>query len=360
MKQSFWQDKKVFVTGHTGFKGSWLCLWLQKMGAQVTGFSLAPPTQPSLYELANVADSMNSIIGDIRDAQLLSETMNTTKPDIVFHLAAQSLVRESYENPIETYSTNVMGSLNVLEAVKNTKSIKAVVMVSTDKCYENKESATGYTEQDRLGGFDPYSSSKACLEILINSYRQSFLSEKDCHIHVASTRAGNVIGGGDYAKDRLVPDILKAISQQENIELRFPHAIRPWQHVLEPLSGYLLLAEKLFHQGSSFSQAWNFGPDVSSEKTVQWIAQYLLTQNFININITINENTQPHETSYLTLNCEKSRHNLNWYSIWSIEKTLDKVIEWYQLSQTQPHKLKELCISQIQEYQINSEEYENN
>lgn len=352
MTERFWLGKNVLVTGHTGFKGSWLSLWLQKLGANVTGFSLAPPTSPSLFEQANVSGNMNSVIGDIRDIELLSATFEQAQPEIIFHLAAQSLVRESYQDPIETYSTNVMGSLNVLEAIRKSKNAKAVVMVSTDKCYENQESEQGYKEQDRLGGYDPYSSSKACLEILVNSYRQSFLQGTANNTYVATARAGNVIGGGDYAKDRLIPDVITAINKNENVELRYPHAIRPWQHVLEPLSGYLLLAKKLYIQGDKYAQAWNFGPDKESEKSVSWVSQYILDHMTSQSTIEFTENIQPHETVSLKLNCNKANLELNWQAIWDISTTLDKVISWNQNQTEDKEKLKAFCLQQIEEFQF--------
>ena len=352
MEMNFFSGKKVLVTGHTGFKGSWLCLWLQKMGANVTGYSLAPQ-EPSLYEQAAVAENMKSVIGDIRDVNLLHSTIKTTQPEIVFHLAAQSLVRASYVDPLETYATNVIGSLNLLEAIKKVASVKAVVMVSTDKCYEDariSDKAEGYNESDRLGGYDPYSSSKACLEILVNSYRQSFLSDSNNTLFIATARAGNVIGGGDYAQDRLIPDILTAINNNTSIELRYPNAIRPWQHVLEPLSGYLLLAEQLYKKGADFAQAWNFGPSKSSEKSVSWVTQYMLDNMVTHSKIRLNEDTKFHETSCLKLNCQKSQHLLNWQGAWTIEQTLDKVIEWQTVYFNDKKTIKVLCLQQIEEY----------
>lgn len=349
MQQNFWQGKKVLVTGHTGFKGSWLCLWLQKLGAEVSGFSLAP-TSPSLFEQAQVSDNMTSMLGDIRDTKSLALAIENSPPDIVFHLAAQSLVRASYLDPIETYSTNVMGSLNLLEAIKNVPSVKAVIMVSTDKCYENVESGAGYNEDDRLGGYDPYSSSKACLELMVASYRQAFLSDANNQLHIATARAGNVIGGGDYAQDRLIPDILQAISENSDVELRYPHAVRPWQHVLEPLSGYMLLAEKLYQQGKVFAQAWNFGPMPANEKTVHWVTQYMVDNINTQAKIIFEKLAQPHETSCLKLNCAKSNSQLNWQAVWNIEQTLDKVIAWQQASFDENLATKAFCLQQIDDY----------
>lgn len=350
IQQSFWQGKNVLVTGHTGFKGSWLCLWLQKLGANVTGFSLAPPTTPSLFEQADVAENMVSIIGDIRNFKEISETFEQKQPTIVFHLAAQSLVRESYLDPIGTYSTNVMGTLNVLEAIKQTKSVKSVVIVSTDKCYENNESVIGYTEKDTLGGHDPYSSSKACLELMVSSYRQSFLADEDCQLKIATARAGNVIGGGDYAKDRLIPDILKSIQHNKDIELRYPYAVRPWQHVLEPLSGYMLLAQKLFEGDNTFAQAWNFGPNDTSNQSVQWVAKYLLTKLKSDVKLTVHANKQPHETSCLTLSYQKSYGRLGWQPIWNINQALDNVVSWSENQISKNDRPQQCCLNQIQQY----------
>ncbi|MBU1775020.1 MAG: CDP-glucose 4,6-dehydratase, partial [Gammaproteobacteria bacterium] len=278
---TFWRGKKVFMTGHTGFKGGWLSLWLQSMGAQVTGFALLPPTIPSLFEVADVAQGMTSIIGDIREAESLAKAVREAAPEIVIHMAAQPLVRYSYANPVETYSTNVMGTVHLLEAVRQTPSVRAVVNVTSDKCYDNKEWVWGYRENEAMGGFDPYSNSKGCAELVASAYRNSFFNPEKYHEHkvaLASVRAGNVIGGGDWAADRLIPDILRAISDNKPVVIRSPHAIRPWQHVLEPLSGYLLLAEKLYEQGIAYAEGWNFGPNDEDAKPVQWIVERLTEQ----------------------------------------------------------------------------------
>ena len=275
---SFWRGKKVFVTGHTGFKGGWLCLWLQQLGANVTGYALQPPTTPSLFEIAVIGRGMESIIGDIREATTLSDAVRTAQPELVIHMAAQPLVRYSYENPIETYSTNVMGTVHLLEAIRKTQSVKAVVCVTSDKCYENREWEWGYRENDPLGGYDPYSNSKACAELVTAAYRNSYFNPDKYFEHgvaVASARAGNVIGGGDWAQDRLVPDMLRAIECGKPVLIRNPDAIRPWQHVLEPLSGYLLLAESLLTHGPANAEAWNFGPHDADAKPVRWIVDRL-------------------------------------------------------------------------------------
>lgn len=263
MNSKFWQGKKVFLTGHTGFKGSWLSLWLQSMEVQLTGYALPPPTNPSLFEEADVAIGMTSIAGDICNLANLTKSVQNSKPEIIFHLAAQPLVRHSYENPVETYSTNVMGLVNLFEAVRKTPEVRSVVIVTTDKCYENREWVWPYRENEAMGGHDPYSSSKACAELVTAAYRSSFynpLEYKHHGVGIATARAGNVIGGGDWSKDRLIPDILNAVNTNTPIQLRNPNAIRPWQHVLEPLHGYITLAEKLYSNGQNFSEAWNFGP----------------------------------------------------------------------------------------------------
>lgn len=354
MNKDFWRNRKVLLTGHTGFKGGWLSLWLQHLGADVVGYSLAPPTQPNLFEKAKVADGMHSVLGDIRDSDSLLTLLSDEKPEIVFHLAAQPLVRESYEDPRYTYETNVIGSLNVLEAVRQNDSVRAVVMVSTDKCYENKEWVWGYRETDPMGGHDPYSSSKACAELLVASYRASYFNAKNYLQHktaIATARAGNVIGGGDWAMDRLFPDIIKAANQNRPIDLRFPNAIRPWQHVLEPLSGYIKLAECLVSDGMQFADGWNFGPGPESSKTVKWITEHLVDALGSSTKVTTNSNNQPHEASNLTLECSKAANLLNWHPRWDLETALDKVVTWTHADQ-QGKDLREACIQQIEEYSV--------
>lgn len=271
MNPAFWRGKRVFLTGHTGFKGSWLSLWLQNLGAEVTGYALQPPTSPSLFEVAKVSEGMNSIISDIRDLPVLLEAMQAARSDIVIHMAAQPLVRYSYQNPVETYSTNVMGTVNILQAVSKSPGVKAMVNITTDKCYENKESICGYREDEPIGGHDPYSSSKGCAELVASAYRRSFFQEKG--VALATARAGNVIGGGDWATDRLIPDVLRAFEQNQPAMIRNPHATHPWQHVLEPISGYLTLAERLYTQGQAFAESWNFGPKDDDVRPVQWIVE---------------------------------------------------------------------------------------
>jgi len=279
--KKFWKNRRVLITGHTGFKGTWLSLWLNLLGARVAGYALDPPTQPSLFNLSGIKSNIESIIGDIRNDAKVRQVISDVKPEIIFHLAAQPLVRHSYEYPLETYSTNVMGTGNILEAIRTTGSVKAFVNVTTDKVYQNREWHWGYRENDPLGGYDPYSSSKACSELVTTAYRNSYFhpdNYKEHGVGIATARAGNVIGGGDWAQDRLIPDCIRAFLRNESIYIRNPDAIRPWQYVLEPLKGYLMLAGKLYSNGNVFSRAWNFGPDAEGEKSVGWIASYLLKE----------------------------------------------------------------------------------
>lgn len=274
--KKFWEKKRVFITGHTGFKGSWLCLWLHALGARVTGYALSPPTTPSLFELARVHELVHSTLADVRDEAFLRKEISQACPEIVIHMAAQPLVRDSYENPVETYAVNVMGTVHLLEGIRHCPDVRAAVNVTTDKVYENREWVWGYRESEPMVGYDPYSNSKACSELVTSSYRDSFFNPRNYREHglgLASARAGNVIGGGDWAKDRLVPDCIRSLMKNEKILIRHPQAIRPWQHVLEPLSGYLLLAQKLCEQGPSYAEAWNFGPKDHDVKTVEWIVK---------------------------------------------------------------------------------------
>ena len=328
---SFWCGKKVFLTGHTGFKGGWLSLWLQQLGAEVTGFSLQPLTNPSLYEVANVAQGMKSIIGDIRDGATLAKAMRDVAPDIVIHMAAQPLVRYSYTEPVETYSTNVMGTVHLLEAVRQTPTVRAVVNVTSDKCYENKEWVWGYRESEPMGGFDPYSNSKGCAELVTSAYRNSFFNPakySEHHVALASGRAGNVIGGGDWADDRLIPDILLAISEERPVVIRNPDSIRPWQHVLEPLSGYLQLAQKLYEEGITYAESWNFGPREEDAQPVQWIVEHLTKQWGDGASWQLDQGNHPHEAHYLKLDCSKAKIRLNWQPRWDLAHTLEMIIAW--------------------------------
>jgi CDP-glucose 4,6-dehydratase len=325
---SFWKNKSIFITGHTGFKGSWLTLWLQALGAHVTGFSL-PEAEESLFKVAHVNHGISHIIGDIRDSEALQKAINTAAPEIVFHLAAQSLVRYSYAHPALTYSTNVIGTVNLLDAIRQQKSVKAIVNVTSDKCYENKEWSWGYRESDRLGGFDPYSNSKARSELVTEAYRRSFFSTNDS-TRLASARAGNVIGGGDWSPDRLIPDLMRAYLNQIPLELRYPHAERPWQYVLEPLSGYLLLAEKLYDQEIEMASAWNFGPNESDVKSVQWIVNAMQRLFDQKITVSINSTGIHHEATYLKLDCSKAKAKLKWKPTWGLEKGLKETSDWYK------------------------------
>lgn len=333
MNREFWKDKKVLVTGHTGFKGSWLSMWLQQMGADVVGYALSSPTQPSLFEVAHVADGMTSIIGDIRDLKGLQGAIAEYHPEIVIHMAAQALVRYSYKDPIETYSTNILGTANTLEAVRHSESVRVVVSITSDKCYENKEWLWGYRETDPMGGRDPYSSSKGCAELIISAYRNSYFSQNKHLNHgmeVASTRAGNVIGGGDWAKDRLIPDVMNALLEKRPVIVRNPNAIRPWQHVLEPLNGYLSLAEQLWTCGSQFAQAWNFGPSSDDAKTVSWIVEYLTSSWGEGARWELDTAEHPHEDNYLKLDCTKARSLLGWEPKLRLTTALEWIVEWYR------------------------------
>lgn len=348
----FWKDKNVFITGHTGFKGSWLCLWLHALGADITGYSLEPPTEPSLFELARVDRLTKTIIADIRDGNSLQKALSESKPQIVIHMAAQPLVRESYSDPVETYQVNVMGTVNLLEAVRNTKGVKALINVTTDKCYENKEWLWGYRENEPLGGYDPYSSSKACSELVTSAYRNSFFNPDEYKRHgtaVASARAGNVIGGGDWAADRLVPDCIRAILGGKKIALRNPSAIRPWQHVLEPLSGYLMLARKLFEEGSPYAEAWNFGPDSSDEKSVEWIVRRICLKWGHNASYAAQRRKHLHEAHSLKLDSSKAGAKLGWRPKWDLEKAIEKVIEWTRAYDGK-RDVRRVCLKQIKEY----------
>ena len=349
---SFWRGKKVLLTGHTGFKGSWLSLWLQQLGAEVTGYALQPPTVPNLFEVANVASGMRSIIGDIRDGEALSKAMRAAVPDIVIHMAAQSLVRRSYEDPVETYSTNVMGTVNLLESVRKTSSVRAVVNVTSDKCYDNKEWQRGYREDEAMGGFDPYSSSKGCAELVTSAYRNSFFNPanyNEHHVALASARSGNVIGGGDWAEDRLVPDILRAISAGKPVVIRNPHAIRPWQHVLEPLSGYLLLAQKLYDKGAAYAEAWNFGPDDEDDRPVQWIVERMIQHWGEDASWQLDQGSHPHEAKYLKLDCSKAKNRLGWAPRWSLDEGLKNIVDWHR-SRVQGQDIRKVSVQQIESF----------
>lgn len=326
---SFWQGKRVFLTGHTGFKGSWLSLWLSHMGASVKGFSLAPPTNPSLFEVTKISNIVDSEFADIRNLDLLTRSMSDFNPDIVIHMAAQSLVRLSYVDPITTYSTNVMGTLNVLEAARKCATLRAIVNITTDKCYENREWEWGYRENEPMGGHDPYSNSKGCVELMTSAYRNSFFNDA-AKPALASARAGNVIGGGDWAADRLIPDILRAFEAKTAVIVRNPNSTRPWQHVLEPLSGYLVLAQSLYQSGHAFAEGWNFGPRDEDVEPVAWILNKMAESWGGGASWQLDSETHPHEAKYLKLDISKARTHLHWSPTWNLETTLHKIISWHR------------------------------
>ncbi|AQR71518.1 CDP-glucose 4,6-dehydratase [Janthinobacterium sp. LM6] len=353
MNPAFWQGKRVFLTGHTGFKGGWLSLWLQQLGADVTGYALAAPTTPSLFEVADVARGMQSIIGDVRDGDAVKRAMAAARPDIVIHMAAQPLVRYSYANPVETYSTNVMGVVHVLEAVRATPGVRAVVNVTSDKCYENREWPWGYRENEAMGGYDPYSNSKGCAELVTAGYRSSFFHADKYAEHgiaLGSGRAGNVIGGGDWALDRLIPDMLRAIGAGEPVMIRNPHAIRPWQHVLEPLSGYLTLAENLYTAGPVHAEGWNFGPHDTDAKPVEWIIERMTQEWGAGASWSLDGQDHPHEATYLKLDCSKARGQLGWHPRWDIGQTIAKIVEWHKACD-QGADMRAMTLAQIATYQ---------
>lgn len=332
MFNNIYQNKRVLITGHTGFKGSWLALWLTDLEASVSGYALAPATEPAHFHLLEL--KMTSILGDVRDGDKLTAVLENEKPEIVFHLAAQPLVRLSYQAPVDTMATNVLGTIHVLEACRKCGSVRAVVIVSSDKCYENRECFQGYCERDPLGGYDPYSASKACAEIVTTCWRSSFFNPKNYgathHTLVASARAGNVIGGGDWAPDRLIPDIVRAGGRQQKVLIRNPNATRPWQHVLESLSGYLLLGQRLLENRKEFAEAWNFGPDAEASITVRKIIAQA-KQNWKRICYEVKmEPDQPHEATILKLDCSKAHHQLKWRPVWNVENTVKKTIAWYR------------------------------
>jgi CDP-glucose 4,6-dehydratase len=349
----FWRGKRVFLTGHTGFKGSWLSLWLQALGADVTGYALAPPTTTNLFTLANVGQNMRSQIADVRDLAALQNTVQQAQPEIVLHLAAQPLVRASYADPVTTYATNVMGTVHLLEAVRQTPGVRAVVNVTTDKCYENREWVWGYRESDPMGGHDPYSNSKGAAELVSASYRSSFFNPSTHATHgvaLATARAGNVIGGGDWADDRLVPDMLAALQSGAPARIRSPHAIRPWQHVLEPLRGYLTLAERLYTEGPAFAEAWNFGPLDEDAKPVGWIAAEMTRLWGHEATWVADTGEHPHEAHYLKLDISKARARLPWTPLLRLPDALRLTIEWARQQQN-GDDMHAATLSQIRSYQ---------
>jgi CDP-glucose 4,6-dehydratase len=345
---AFWNGKRVFLTGHTGFKGSWLALWLQGMGARVGGFALAPATQPALFEVARVADGMESQIGDIRDLETLRASMTAFDPEIVIHMAAQPLVRESYRDPVGTYATNVMGTVHVLEVARALPQLRAIVCVTTDKCYENREWVWGYRENEPMGGHDPYSNSKGCAELVSAAYRASFFNKPDAPA-LATARAGNVIGGGDWADDRLIPDILRAFDAGTPVPIRNPVSTRPWQHVLEPLGGYLVLAEALWNGGGDFAEGWNFGPRDEDARPVQAIVERMTALWGEGAGWKTDPGPHPHEARYLKLDISKARTRLDWQPRWTLEDALGRIVAWHKAWAT-GGDIRALCLGDIADY----------
>ena len=351
---TFWSGKRVFLTGHTGFKGGWLSLWLASMGAKVTGYALAPNTMPNFFEVAQVqGDLEQSHIADIRDLEKLQKAMAGAKPEIVIHMAAQPLVRYSYTNPVETYATNVMGTVHVLESMRALNSVRAAVIVTTDKCYENKEWVWGYRENEPMGGHDPYSNSKGCAELVTSAYRQSYFSPEkysEHHVAIASARAGNVIGGGDWSEDRLIPDAIKAFEANEALMIRNPLATRPWQHVLEPLSGYLVLAQALYEEGAQFDGGWNFGPRDEDARSVQEVINLLIESWGSPASWIQDQSEQPHEAHSLKLDISKARQYLHWSPRWILEQAIQHITQWQHACQ-QKLDMREFSLQQITKYQ---------
>jgi len=346
--KNFWQGKRVLITGHNGFKGSWLCLWLQSMKAEVFGLALTPNLEFSLFNEAIVGDFMTSTIGDIRDYKTVLQAMEKAQPEIVFHMAAQPLVRYSYENPIETFSTNVMGTVHLLEAARKVSTVKVVINVTTDKCYENREWIWSYRENEPMGGYDPYSSSKGCSELITSAYRRSFYEQSG--IALASARSGNVIGGGDWSKDRLIPDILRAFERNQPVMIRNKAAIRPWQHVLDALSGYILLAEQLYENGQLYSDAWNFGPTELDAKSVQWIVDRMVNLWGNEASWKLDENQQAHEANFLRLDISKANKILGWTPNWNLDEALEKVVSWHR-NWLKKRNIRQVCEEQIENYE---------
>ena len=354
--QDIYKGKRVLVTGHTGFKGSWLTLWLTELGADVIGYSLAPAAEPNLFEVLRLEKQITHIIGDITDYMNLEQVFTDHKPDIVFHLAAQSLVRPSYRDPKRTYETNVMGTLNVLEAVRNTGETRVVVNVTSDKCYENRETGQSYVETDPMGGYDPYSSSKGCAELVTLAYRSSFFNPQDYgkthNVALSSARAGNVIGGGDWSEDRLIPDIFRAINKDEPVIIRCPNSVRPWQHVLEPLSGYLLLGSKMWDNGVLYSQGWNFGPDDTGTLTVKEIVDKTIKilgsgEYRVESDVTL------HEAKLLRLDISRAKKDLGWEPVYEVNQALEKTIGWYRNYYHKIQDMRECTLNQIKDYSLN-------
>lgn len=352
MNEKNWIGKTILITGHTGFKGSWLSLWLQKIKANVIGYSKTIPTKPSLFELANVDEGMTSIFGDVQNLDMLKDVIKKYEPEVIFHMAAQSLVRESYKDPIETFSTNIMGTANVFESVRQSQNSCVILNVTSDKCYQNTNKMTGYSETDSMGGSDPYSSSKGCSELITSAFRDSFFNISNYeqqNVAIASVRAGNVIGGGDWSKDRLIPDIMRSFLKNEKIEIRNPHAIRPWQFVLDPLNGYLMLAEKLLNKDINFSGAWNFGPDDEKNWEVKTILEKI-KQKWDSKNSIEFKPSKMYEEEKLLLNCEKANKKLEWFPKMNIDTTMNWIVDWYKAYQ-ENQDMKKITEEQIENFE---------
>ena len=358
LNPSFWREKNVFLTGHTGFKGGWLSLWLSSMGAKVTGYALAPNTIPSFYDVVGVDGLIEkSIIGDVRNLDQLRSAMTAANPEIVIHMAAQPLVRYSYVNPVETYATNVMGTVHVLDSIRNLPSVRATVVITTDKCYENKEWVWGYRENEPMGGQDPYSNSKGCAELVTSAYRQSYFSDAAYAKHrhaLASARAGNVIGGGDWSEDRLIPDAFRAFEENIPLMIRNPLATRPWQHVLEPLSGYLVLAQALYEEGTKFASAWNFGPRDEDARPVKEVVNLLIEKTLAGAKWEQDQGEQPHEAHSLKLDCSKADQLLDWRPRWSLEIAIQNIVDW-QKAFLAKEDMQKISLRQIHAYQAASQ-----
>lgn len=348
INKDFWNGKRVFLTGHTGFKGSWLSLWLNSIGAVLKGYALDPPTKPSLFNIANVGEGIESQIADIRDFDTLKKSMFDFDPDIVIHMAAQPLVRLSYVEPLDTYDINVMGTANVLQAARICPNLKSIVAITTDKCYENREWEWGYREIEPMGGSDPYSSSKGCSELIISAYQRSFFNNNSS-ASLASARAGNVVGGGDWATDRLIPDALRAFENGNDVLVRNPKAIRPWQHVLEPLSGYLILSETLYTEGKSFAEPWNFGPKDEDCKSVEWVLNKIVDIWPREVSWSLDQNANPHEAQFLKLDCSKASNRLNWHPLWDINMTMERIVDWHT-AWKEGSDMRQYCLDEIDMY----------
>lgn len=357
MSEGFWRGRPVFLTGHTGFKGTWMSLWLQRLGARLTGYSLPGEPDPAtrMFEQVGAAEGMTSLEGDVRDSAALEAALLAAQPEVVFHFAAQPLVRRSYRDPLATFDVNVMGTARLLEACRRCDSVRAVVVITTDKCYENREWPWGYREDEAMGGHDPYSASKGAAELVTAAFRRSYFDAQGTHrAHVASARAGNVIGGGDWAEDRLVPDMIRAFVRGEAVRIRSPRSVRPWQHVLEPLGGYLLLARRLLERGAPFAEGWNFGPEDADAREVGWIVEYLTRGWGDGASFTLDRGDHPHEAATLRLDISKARQRLPWQPRLRLDQALDWLIEWYRAAATargDTRRMRELTLSQIAAYE---------